>query len=95
MVEDCMLSREALFRAVTMYSAGVGNRGGGGRGWMGGPCVHNIHDRKNITVVHCKDLEQHTAQSCSFKVYVVRTCTTIKYPEFQFWRPSIPICLGN
>lgn len=38
MVVACIPPREHLLLADSMYSAGVGKRGGGGRGSMGGPC---------------------------------------------------------
>lgn len=44
MVDVCMHPKEALLRADSMYSAGVGSRGGGGRGSRGGPCVSIIRE---------------------------------------------------
>ena len=39
-VEFCIDPKVAFFRAHSIYSAGVGNLGGGGRGSMGGPCYN-------------------------------------------------------
>ncbi len=44
----CMVPREDLRLALSRYSAGVGSRGGGGRGSMGGPCSHDWAGRLSL-----------------------------------------------
>lgn len=48
MVVACIPPREHLFRVDSMYSAGVGKRGGGGRGSMGGPYNNQINNNNSL-----------------------------------------------